>query len=251
MEFFDCNVWYGAETATDTFRPAHSIPQLQDELTRAGVTRAVVSRVNQMAGGAISANEQLAEELQGAQNLYGVWVILPSHTHELPEPDAFAQQMKANHILGWRLCPTRARFLPRVSVLRDWLDVAVARNIPLFIDTAHGTTLEQTADLLEAYPHLTVVLTYTSTWPSDRFLRPFVAEFPNVYLDLTHMITAGGIESFVGEYGASRLLYGSGFPECYFGGNMLMVRHAAIPEADRIAVAGGNLQRIVAEVLHD
>jgi len=60
-----------------------------------------------------------------------------------------------------------------------------------------------------------------------------------------HDLLSRSIESFVKEYGSSRLLYGSGFPNSYFGANMLMIKHADICEDDKVAIAGGNLTRVI------
>lgn len=247
MEFFDCNVTYGAHPNAEVFRPAETATALRAELTRAGVARAVVNRSEQT-GSMLAVNELLAQDIAGDESLYGVWGIVPSHTRELPPPEALLPRMKAQRIVGWRLCPGPARFLPVPFVLREWMEVATARRLPVFINTAHGMTLEQLARLLEVFPELTVVLTYQTDWPSDRLLRPFVATYPNVHLDLSYMPTDGGIESFVEAYGASRLLFGSAFPFCYFGANLLMVKHAAIAEEARAAIAGGNLRRVIEEV---
>ena len=65
-------------------------------------------------------------------------------------------------------------------------------------------------------------------------------------MDTAQYLLDGGIESLVAEYGASRLLFGSGFPESYIGGMMLALRHARIPEEAKAAIAGGNLERILA-----
>jgi predicted TIM-barrel fold metal-dependent hydrolase len=248
MDFFDCNVCYGIDAGGGPMRPVHTVEALQQELARAGVSRAIVRRHEQVTGGVLSGNQLLADDLRGTDNLYGTWALVPAHTRELPELEEMLTAMKANRIVGWRLSPARQRFLPRAFALRDWLEPARERRIPIFLNTADGAELDQVADLMEAYPDLTLVLTFSSDWPSDRFLRPFVAEFPNLYLDLTYLITDGGIESFVGEYGAGRLLYGSGFPGSYFGANMLMLRHAQIREQERVAIASGNLDRIVREV---
>ncbi len=248
LEFFDCRAYYGYDTGQDEFRPIHTVQALQQEMARAGVTRAVVSRVEQAKGSMLAANDLLANDIRRTDNLYGTWAIVPAHTHELPEPDEMPAAMKANRIIGWRLYPARGRFLMKPFALRAWLEVAVARRVPIFVNTADGATLEQAADLLEAFPTLTMVLTYANEWPSDRHLRPFVAAFPNVSLDLTYMMTDGGVESFVEEYGASRLLYGSGFPHFYFGGHQLMVKQAQIADEDKVAIAGGNLDRILREV---
>jgi predicted TIM-barrel fold metal-dependent hydrolase len=252
LQFFDCNVSYGTPVRPGgeagkprVLRPAPTVEAVQEEMARAGVAKAVVWRVEQMTGSTLTANEMLADDLRGCDQLFGTWALLPSHTHEIPDPEDIPAAMKASRIIGWRLFPERCRFLMKGFALRDWLELAVARSIPLFISTAHGASLEQVAALLAQAPELTVILTYANEWPSDRLLRPFVKEFPNVCLDMTFMLTDGGIESFVGEYGAGRLLYGSGFPGCYFGANMLMIKHADIADVDKVAIAAGNLTRIV------
>jgi hypothetical protein len=51
----------------------------------------------------------------------------------------------------------------------------------------------------------------------------------------------------VADYGAQRLLFGSGFPESYLGGMMLTLRHARIPDKAKEAIASGNLERVIEE----
>lgn len=248
MEFIDCNACYGVDIATAALQPSESVGGLLGEMGRAGIAGAVVYRVEQHTAEPSLGNRLLAEDIAGHGNLYGLWAITPSHTHEMPGPAEVVRQMREKRIFGWRLCPGKLRFLPRAFVLRDWLELAVSRRIPLFVNLACGMTYEALADLLERYPALAIVLTDTNVWPNDRLLRPFVAEFPNVYLDLSYCTTERGIESFVGEYGAGRLLFGSGFPGSCFGANMLMLRHAGISGADREAIASGNMLGILGRV---
>lgn len=248
LEFFDCNACYGMDASADVYGAAYTVKDLQREMARAGVGKAIVQRVEQWSGSPLVGNEILAADVAPCGSLHGTWGIVPTHTHELPEPNEMPGVMKKNRIIGWRLYPGRSRFLLKGFALREWLEAALARKIPVFISTAHGAELSQVADLMEEFPRLTVVLTFANEWPSDRLLRPFVAAFPNLYLDTTFLMTDGGIESFVDEYGSSRLLWGSGFPRAYFGAGMLMVRHAQIPEEDRRAIASGNLERVVREV---
>jgi len=249
IEFFDCNVSYGVDIADQSLQPVHCIDELKREMERSGVKKAVVYRVEQYTADHALGNKLLAEDIAGRDGLFGVWTVTPPHTHELPEPSDLLDQMKKNKIIGWKLCPGHLRFLPKAFVLAEWLKMAVEHRIPVFVNTAHGTSLDALADILQEYPELTVVLTDGNVWPNDRMLRPFVAQFPNVYLDLTYCITSGGIESFVKEYGASRLLYGSGFPYSYFGANMLMIQHADISKEEKEAIAGGNMNRIIREMV--
>ena len=52
----------------------------------------------------------------------------------------------------------------------------------------------------------------------------------------------------VEHYGPDRLLYGSGLPERFPGGMMMVIRHGQISEEAKVAIAGGNLTRIIEEV---
>jgi len=249
VNFFDCNVCYGYDVRNNVMYPVNTINELSCHMEQAGVGKAMVSRVEQYIAGTPSTNQILAEDTANHQNMYGIWGLLPSHTHEIPEGEFMLSIMKEKRIFGWRLIPNIGRYLIKDFVLRDWFKLAIERKIPIFINTAHGTSFEATVEILKAFPELTVILTYPQIWPNDRYLRPFVAEYPNVYLDLSYCITDGGIESFVNEYGAGRLLYGSGFPYCYFGANMLMIKHADISEDDKAAIAGGNMTGIIKGVL--
>jgi len=69
-----------------------------------------------------------------------------------------------------------------------------------------------------------------------------------VCVEISGYILDGGIEAFVGDYGAGRMLFGSGFPAAYHGGMMLALAHAEISEQDKQAIAAGNLDRLLGEV---
>ena len=102
-------------------------------------------------------------------------------------------------------------------------------------------------DMLERYPELPVILCYMNIWPADRYYRPFLAQFPNLYMELSSMITDQGIRQLVEEYGPDRLLFGSRFPQMYIGGQQLMLRHAKISEEAKDLIAGGNFLRLMGE----
>jgi len=84
-------------------------------------------------------------------------------------------------------------------------------------------------------------------WGMDRMFRPLLERYPNVHVDIAQYLLDGGIECLVADYGARRILFGSGFPESYMGGMMLALKHARIPDEAKIAIAGENLERILGE----
>lgn len=248
MDFFDCNAGYGVNIAEPGLRPLPNLRELEHELDRAGIRRAMVYRVEQHTAGPALGNDLLARDIAGNDRFYGIWALTPPHTHEVPDPADMADRMRDNRIFGWRLCPGPMRFLLRPFVLKPWLELGLACHIPFFINVAQGVSYEALAHLLESYPDLTVILTDPNVWPNDRMLRPFAAEFRNVYLDLSYCTVQDGLESFVAEYGTGRLLYGSGLPGCYPGANMLMIRHAGLTVWEKDAIAGGNMEQIMGRV---
>ena len=249
MEFFDCNASYGLNYKSSGILPEVTRQGLLYEMERAGVGKAMVWRKDQLYGApAEVGNRLLSEDIKDDNNLYGIWTIVPYQTHEIPDPGCILDEMKKNRIFAWQLFPENLRFIPKAFALKEWLSLAVQKNIPVYMNPNHGMSLGAAADILEKYPELTVILSSPSVWPNDRLLRPFVSEFPNVYLDMSLIITADGIESFVNEYGAGRLLYGSGFPDAYFGANMLMIKHSEIPFESKEAIAGKNMENIVRRI---
>jgi predicted TIM-barrel fold metal-dependent hydrolase len=102
--------------------------------------------------------------------------------------------------------------------------------------------------LLREVPDLVCIVSDHGCWGADRWFRPLLDHYKDVYVDLSDYLLDGGIESLVADYGASRLLYGSGFPMQYPGGMMMAIRHAEISLRDRQAIASGNLDRLLKEV---
>ena len=77
--------------------------------------------------------------------------------------------------------------------------------------------------------------------------RPLLERYPNLYVDTAQYLLDGGIEGLVATYGAHHLLFGSGFPESYFAGMMMALKHAKIPAEAKEAIAHGNIERLMLE----
>jgi predicted TIM-barrel fold metal-dependent hydrolase len=148
-----------------------------------------------------------------------------------------------------RIFPNSHKFLANAVSMGDWLEAMVERRIPLFLSVRRGVEWRDVYDLLGEFPDLVCVICDHGCWGQDRLFRPLLERYPNVYVDTAQYLLDGGIESLVADYGGRRLLFGSGFPESYIGGMMLALRHARIPDEAKNAVAGGNLERILEEVV--
>jgi len=249
MEFLDCNLAYGlADIVGGQVKGCASFAELKTHMDRAGLAGGlVIQSLSEVKLG----NELLAADIRGHENIHGVWRLVPSCTGELPSPDALPAVMKANRIAALTLCPQINRFMTNKFAIGDYLDMAEARKIPVLLNTARSLSLEQAADIMTDFPHLTAVLSYLHCFPSDRQLRPFLDAFPNLHLDMTSILADSWLPDILKKYSATRILFGSGFPASYIGSHMMVIRHAQIADDDKRLIAGGNLRRLISEIRYD
>ena len=248
MLFYDANLSYGYEMNVRKLPPApcHTIGDLAAALERSGIRGGLVRSLMADMGGVVVGNAALAEDLKTVSaDLYGMYTLVPSCTHEIPAPEDLPAVLKRDKMPVLRLNPGEHR----PGVIADYLAVAEAKRIPVMLDTACGLTLDNCWDYMERFPMLTAILGYTNIWPADRYYRPFLEAFPNLRMELSYMITDQGLEELVRLYGAGRFLFASRFPSMSPGGGMLQLRCAEISEADKARIAGENLLEMIGEVM--
>lgn len=251
MIFFDCNIIYGAGGPERIYPPVPDVEDLLRNMDAAGVSKALVRSNEQIFSAVPAANARVAQDVRNTDSLYGVWAILPEQTHEIPGPDEILPRMRENRIAAWFFRPDQHNFIFHVRTLRHWFDLAQANRIPILVEFSAQLETRYLLDVLEVYPELTVIISSSTIWPCDRIFRPYLHEFPNTYLELSDYITDGGVEDLVAECGSERILFGSRFNERHFGGVMLMLKHAMIPEADKAQIASLNMERLIGGVRYD
>ena len=246
MRFFDCNVFFGLPMQRP-LAPVASAEALLSEMDRAGIDAALVWHIAQHDAAPQVGNTLLAEGIAPHPRLYGCWTVLPNQAHEFPPPEVLFRKMRDARVVALRAFPESHRFLLNAVSMGDLLDAMVERRVPLFLSLRRGSTWSQIYDLLADFPELTCVICDHGCWGEDRMFRPLLARYPNVYIDLSQYLLDGGIEALVDTYGPDRLLFGSGFPESYFGGMMMALKHAEVSEQAKAAIAYHNLARLIAE----
>jgi predicted TIM-barrel fold metal-dependent hydrolase len=246
MHFFDCNAFFGLPS----LRPLLPVPTAEAflaEMDHSGVEKALVWHIAQHDASPQVGNALLAEAIRPHPRLVGCWTILPNQTDEFPPPKVFFQQMREARVAALRTFPNSHHFLANAVSMGDWFSEMVARRIPLFASVRRGMDWNNIYALLAEFPDLVCVICDHGCWGEDRRFRPLLERYPHAYIDIAQYLLDGGLESLVAKYGASRILFGSGFPESHFGGMMLALKHARIPDEAKSAIAGGNLERILAE----
>lgn len=248
MRFFDCNAFLGRPAVREIWQPATAEMMLA-EMDFCGVEKALVFHAAQIDAGPFPGNELLAEAIRLHPRLYGCWALLPNQAHEFPPFHEFLAAMQAARVCALRVFPTTHHFLLNAQAMGGWLEPMERLHVPLFLSVTNGADWQIAYDMLAEFSNLVCVLCDHGCWGEDRRFRPLIERYPNVYIDTAQYLLDGGIEAFVRDYGPTRMLYGSGFPRSHHGGMMLALRHAQITEEDKQAIAAGNLERILSEVL--
>lgn len=247
MEFFDCNTYIG-RPSMGHLAPVAGVAELLRAMDRAGIARALVWHVAQHDLSPLVGNGLLAEAIASQERLVGCWAMIPNQARELGPTEEWFERMARANVRAVRAFPQDHRYLLRRESVGDILDGMVQRKIPLILSLKRGVSWDAVYNLLAEFPDLLCIISETGCWGSDRWFRPLLERYPNVYIDMSDYLLDGGIEALVRDYGAGRMLFGTGFPDQYHGGMMLALKHAEIAQDERDAIASGNLERILCEV---
>ncbi len=254
LTYFDCNVTIGSPMA-GLLAPCPSAEALVAELDWCGIDRALVRHVLMREQSPTVGNAALSAAIAGQRRLVGTWAILPPQTDELAAGQAFYDAMRQHGVGALWAFPDEHRYLLNRTTFGGWLDELSARRVPVLLPRSsalrpHPSSMWSSIyELLADYPELTLVIAAHGCWGEDRYFRPLLARYRNLYLDISRYEADGGLIGLVSRYGPERLLYGSAFPETPMGGARLMLARAAISDDARRLIAAGNLTRLLDEAV--
>jgi len=242
MEFFDCNCYFGRPSVPDVKRVETARDLLQG-MDHAGIGRALVYDVAVRDDSPVVGNELTAEAVAGEERLYPCWGILPPQT-ELGPVDGFIDAMKTHGVRAVIAFPDEHRYLLNGITFGPLFEAMIAHQVPLLM----RANWERVTRLLGEFPSLTVIALEHGSWGEDRYFRPLVERYKNLYLDISRYELDGGIEAFYRRYGSERLVFGTCFPRFAVGGPLLHLLHARIPTTARERIAAGNLDELLGRV---
>jgi len=243
MRFFDCNCSFG-KGPLPAFKYARDAAELADEMDFCGIDRALVYAAGMRFGSPTTWNSLVVAEAKRYPALEPTWAILPPQTGEMPYGPELLDTMKANGVRALRAFPDEHRYRLDRRTFADVFDALIEKRIPLFVKQ----NLVAIGDLLAEVPDLVVVAVNQGPHSLERYLRPLIESYPNLYVDTSYYIVDGLIEEFCERYGPERLLFGSAYPDNCSGAALLRLIQADIDAQGKSAIAGGNLERLLGEV---
>jgi len=241
--FFDAFVSIGPYLAKHPAQP-WTLHDLLNEMRHCSVAGALVSHRLSVAYDPMYGNRLLSHMLQGRDNLFPIWNVMPDRTGQFPSPDALLDEMAARDVRAVTLNP-KANSWELLSETSAPLLEALERQGTLTI--LRRDQFDRFMDLevfLRRYPRLPVLLTHVS-WAEERYVSALMAACPNLHLTFTHLQVHRGLENLVERGYADRLLFASNYSEMSMGAHRAYVSYAEVSDEVRAKIAGGNLRRLL------
>lgn len=172
--------------------------------------------------------------------LVPAWVALPGRE--------FVDELAKRKPKAVRLAPKAGE--PTNFPLTAWgagdlLEYLQAHSVVTLI-AREAIAWETLAGLLTDFPGLVLVLLDTG-YRVDNFLFPLLRRFPTLHFDSATYLAHRQLESFVNRHGPDRLLFGTRLPLFTPASSLGVLASARISDAARLAIAGGNLRRLLAQ----
>jgi hypothetical protein len=242
LKFFDAHCMVGKRADRKPGEP-WSLDNLLEDMRRCGIHEALVSHAQSRDYDPRTGNAIIADVVATRMNLHGCWAILPPATGELPGPENFVREMLASRIAAAIAYPKTHTYS-----LSDWsigplLRTFDQRRIPLVIPSGE-CDWDEIERICQAYSSLPLVLTGLN-YRQLRHLLPIWEKHRNLFVDLSWVSIHDGL-TYLAEKGfIGQLLFGTNYPMFEPGAAVTMVTYAEIGEEDRVAVAGGTLNRLL------
>jgi hypothetical protein len=247
LRLFDANCMLGRIIAPKEGFPL-SVEELLSVMDDFQIAEALVYHAMSKEYHPRDGNRVLLDEIAGTGRLHPTWVVMPSHTGEFPPEDRLVQEMLAAGVRAARVFPhaDSHNFSLSPWVCEKLLGSLERSRIPLFVDQEQ-IDWDTVHELCQRYAGLPLVLTNVG-YRVNRFLYPLWQEFRNLHVELSSYCGHRGIEEVVERFGAERLLFGTRLPYFTPGSAIGMLSYAAISDADRKRIAGGNLRNLLQQV---
>ncbi|MFO8078871.1 MAG: amidohydrolase family protein [Armatimonadota bacterium] len=248
LRFFDGNAmvgWRSAPHPETIWRPS----DFTRDYEYYGIGAALVYHASAVQYHQDHGNRVLLEEISDIPGLIPQWVVMPGHTNEIAPADELIAEMLELGVRSARIFPKMHGWPLSEEVAGPLLRELQERRMPLFVDLPE-MGISGAVSLCERCPELPVVLCGVA-WGTDREIEPALERAPNLYLETHRLQGHRAYERFARQFGADRLIFGTGLPDCSPGAAMMMSLYEDIGDEERAAIAGGNLLALLQAVRTD
>ena len=247
LDLFDASSWLGRTTAFPLMD--EGTPELLARVHKdSSIRGALVSHWRASQDCSQETNRLLLRQIAERDNWYATLSLQPLLPAD-PDSPSSPQWVWPAKARAVRVFPASFNY-----PLVDWCvgslcELLIERRLPLFVLHTE-TTFQDLYALASCYPKLRIVLESQTRkiLYHLRVILPLMKVCPNIHLETSNLCAQGMIEYIVKNLGADQLVFGTFAPANDPLVPLGMLLQADISEADKLAIAGGNMRRLVAEV---
>lgn len=234
-DIFDANVYVGHSGISGAL--ALEAPELLLEMDRFGIKRAIASHFVSYEYDAVEGNRALERDANPR--------FLPAWSSS-PDPSSLADlEPRAPRAVRLWFGTLHHNFSSAVWCAGELLEYLEEHRV-LTVISRPEIEWDAIAVLLQNFPRLNVLLLDIG-YRSDRYLFPLLKKFPNLYFDSSTYVAHRQLEWYLEQFGPDRIVFGSRLPLYTPGAALMALGTARVPDSGRVAVAGGNLRRLIGE----
>jgi predicted TIM-barrel fold metal-dependent hydrolase len=188
-------------------------------------------------------NSLVIKELAQYRELRPCWVVDPWIMQQPLASEDFFAQVREAHVLAFRVYPDDHGFDLLGHDAGRMLGDLEAFGKPVLVDAAQASWSE-VEEVARRHPALPLVVTQTG-YRTLRAIAGALERHPEVYVDLSYLGSHAGLEWLVSNFGASRILFGSGFPHRDPADAITRLWWSELADKDVADIAGGTLRRLL------
>lgn len=256
LEFFDANCMIGRYKQ---FRPGsfYTVDRLLEEMAHFGISEALVHHALSRENHPLTGNSAVLEEVDGRPNLRPAWSAIPPRSKELPRPHNFIREALENGVQAIWLFPGQYSFPLSEWCVGQLIEELEEHRVPTFVDpdpeyaryASDRFDWNAIDELCRNHPGLQVILSAARFRSSNRLLYQLLEKHNSIFIELSGYWLYRGIEFICREFGAERLVFGTRMPVRDPACTVAVVNYAEISDDEKRLIAGGNMKRLMGEVV--
>ncbi|MCP2329450.1 putative TIM-barrel fold metal-dependent hydrolase [Hamadaea flava] len=206
MELIDADALLGRHPRADV--GLGTVAQLLSRMDTVGIDSAVVGHTLSWLHDPAAGNQRVLELVADQPRLSPAWVMLPAHSGETGPVDRFAAAALDSGVAAVRLYPADHGFDLTSGDCAPMLAALAEAGLPVLLDAGQAgwPAIEAVA---AAHPDLPIVVGQVG-YRSLRAVAGVLSRTRNVHIGLANMSSHCGLEWLVDQFGAERLIFGTG-----------------------------------------
>lgn len=208
-----------------------------------GISQALVAHSYAWRHDPAVGNSLLVKELAQYPDLHPCWVVDPWVWEPFQPPEDFVAQTREARVSAFRIYPDDHGYDFLGHDADHMIGHLEAFGAPVLVDAGQASWLA-IEEVARRHPALALVVTQTG-YRTLRAVAGALERHPGVYVDLSYLGSHAGLEWLVTRFGASRILFGSGFPHRDPADAITRLWWSELADDDVAAIAGDTLRRLL------